>query len=215
MERWKPGERLIHEKESLGFYITGHPLDHFQRELKRSATTDTLEIQKVTEKREEKVGGVVAVLREITTKKGERMAFVTLEDLKGTLEVVVFSDLYRRRLALLKGNDPILIQGTTDVGEESVKLIARDVAPLKASSASVYHEVHFHLASRVVTRDQLERLKNLLANHRGALPAFIHLKGEGKGETILSLPKDLMVNPSDEMMMEVDSLFGTPVTFLQ
>jgi hypothetical protein len=73
-------------------------------------------------------------------------------------------------------------------------------------------EVHFHLPAGGISRHQLENLKNLLARHRGESSAFIHLKDAAKGETILVLPEGLKVNPSTNLIQEVDQLFGSPVT---
>jgi DNA polymerase-3 subunit alpha len=154
-------------------------------------------------------------VREVVTKNGDRMGFMTLEDLKGTVQVIVFSELYKRSLTLLAGQEPLLVRGHADVGEESVKVIAREIGPLRGIVIDSPREVHVHLSSQKVSREQLERLKSLLSRHRGASHAFIHLKEEAKGETILSLSEELRVEASRELAQEVDSLFGSSVTTLQ
>jgi DNA polymerase III subunit alpha len=224
---WDRREKLSYEKESLGFYITGHPLTDYVDELKKRSPLDTEALRNFTEEDSGKnvsLGGVVSALRETVTKKGDRMGFVTLEDLKGTLPVVVFSELYGRTHTVLKSEEPIFIRGTVDVEEESVKVIAREIVRLKdlmALNPAFYavpqngqKEVHFHLPAGRITRDQLETLKSLLSRHRGEIPAFIHLNDSSKGETILVLPEGLKVNPSNDMIREVDGLFGSPVTIL-
>jgi DNA polymerase-3 subunit alpha len=219
MPDWTIKERLSFEKESLGFYITGHPMTEYLEELKGRANADTARLRAMGEEeggRDVCVGGVVSALREIVTKNGDRMGFVTLEDLKGTVPVIVFSDLYRQAQPVLKGEEPILVRGTVDIEEESAKIIAREIAPLRRLSASRNgpREVHFHLAASRVTRDQLERLKKLIQSHQGRAPAYIHLNDSEKGETILMLPDGLKVNPTEELVREVDRLFGSPVTIL-
>jgi DNA polymerase-3 subunit alpha len=235
---WGQKERLSYEKECLGFYITGHPLSDFAEELKRRTPLDTEALRNFTEENSEKnvsFGGIVSSLRETVTKKGNRMGFVTLEDLKGTIPVVVFSDLYARTAGLLKTEEPLFVRGTVDVEEESVKIIAREIVRLKdlmAAGPVAYapsgvapqspgngsrngkQEVHFHLPEGL-TRDQLQTLKSLLARHLGESPAFIHLKDAQKGETILVLPEGMKINPSHDMIREVDQFFGSPVTTLQ
>ncbi|HEX5038321.1 MAG TPA: DNA polymerase III subunit alpha [bacterium] len=235
---WPQKEKLSFEKESLGFYITGHPLADVASELKQRTSLDTEAIRNFTEEDSEKniaFGGIVSSLRETVTKKGNKMGFVTLEDLKGTIPVIVFSDLYARTAGLLQTEEPLFVRGTVDVEEESVKIIAREIVRLKdlmavnpASYGSAPYnapqspgkgsgngrkEVHFHLPEGL-TRDQLQTLKTLLARHLGESPAFIHLKDAQKGETILVLPEGMKVNPSHDMMREVDQLFGSPVTIL-
>ncbi len=218
---WSSKEKLIFEKESLGFYITGHPLTDYINDLKARASVDTTTIRSAEDGKEVSFGGVVSSLKETITKKGDRMAFVTIEDLKGTVPVIVFSDLYRRVHALLKGDEPLFIRGSTDTGEDGVKVIAREIAPIRyvrdTGSLFLQREVHFHIPAGHVTRRQLEDLKTLLRGHGGDSMAFVHLIGlqEGKGETILKLPEELKVNPTDALMKEVDQLFGIPVTIFQ
>jgi DNA polymerase-3 subunit alpha len=221
---WDPREKLSFERESLGFYITGHPLSGLVDELRLRSALDTEALRNLTEADSDKTvsfGGVVSALRETVTKKGNRMGFVTLEDLKGTIPVVVFSDLYARTSGLLKTEEPLFVRGTVDVEEESVKMIAREIVRLRDLAPTARNgtengrkEVHFHLPAGM-TRDQLQTLKTLLERHRGEASAFLHLKDAAKGETILVLPEGLKVNPSRDMMREVDQLFGSPVTILQ
>jgi len=220
---WPQKEKLSFEKESLGFYITGHPLSDFAEELKKRSSLDTEALRNYTPEDSEKtvsIGGIVSALRETVTKKGDRMGFVTLEDLKGTVPVIVFSELYGRTHGLLKTDEPLFVRGVVDVEEENVKIIAREIVRLKDLTAAnpIFYadkrEVHFHLPEGRITRAQLERLRSLLARHRGESAAFVHLKDSQKGETILVLPEGLKVNPSSDLIREVDGLFGSPVTIL-
>ncbi|QQR80534.1 MAG: DNA polymerase III subunit alpha [Deltaproteobacteria bacterium] len=211
---WRPQEKLNFEREALGFYISGHPLTEHIELLKKFATGDTFSMREMEDGKDISFGGVVNALRETLTKKGEKMAFATIEDLKGIVSVIIFSDLYKQAHAFLHSSEPLFIRGTTDVGEDGVKIIARDVAPIQRlmqqGAAPTYHDVHFHLQSRKVTREQLEALKKLLLNHRGDASAFVHLP-----ETTLALPHSLKVNPTPKLKQEVDQLFGGSVTTLQ
>ena len=214
---WRNQEKLNYEREALGFYISGHPLTEHVELLKKFASSDTFRIREMTEEEDGKdvsFGGVVNALRETLTKKGEKMGFATVEDLKGIVPVIVFSDLYKQSQALLQSSEPLFIRGTTDIGEDGAKIIAREIVPLhrltQQGAAPVYHDVHFYLQSRPVSRDQLEALKKLLLNHRGQASAYIHLP-----ETTLALPQSLSVNPTQRLKQEVDQLFGGSVTILQ
>jgi DNA polymerase-3 subunit alpha len=216
---WTRREMLSFEKEALGFYISGHPLTDYIDTLRERSPYDTESIQTLEDGKEISFGGVVSSLREITTKGGDRMGFATIEDLKGTVSVIIFAELFKQIHPLLKGDDPIFIRGTVDVGEDAVKIVARQIVRLHSTSGNSpstgAREVHFHLSKARVTKEQLESLKSLLKSHRGEAPAYLHLndlKENGKGETILKLPDGLKVNPTEELVREVDRLFGTPVT---
>jgi len=227
---WGMRERLLHEKESLGFYITGHPLDEYRLELAESRAQTLHSLPELADGSTVLVVGVVSALREIVTRNGDRMGFVTLEDLSGTVQVVVFSDLYNNCLTLLKGQDPILVRGQTDQGEEGVKVIAREIAALRRAEgsssgaspsgaspigASPLRELHLHLETGQVSRPQLERLKEILAGHHGSSPVSLHFRELNKKETVLALPEDLMVDPSHELIQKLDQLFGGPVALVR
>lgn len=143
------------------------------------------------------------------------MAFVTLEDMKGSIEIIVFPELYRRRGALLKEDDPLIVSGQLDVSEESCKVIGRDLMRLQeAMQKSGIQGVHIQLKTPHVSKEQLERLRGVLQAHRGFTPTFIHFNDPKEGETVLTLPEDLCAQPSEDLVRAVDQLFGTPVTQL-
>jgi DNA polymerase-3 subunit alpha len=212
---WPETEKLAMEKEALGFYITGHPLRRYQDQIKRLASFDTLKCQKAVDKAEVGLCGVVASLKEIMTRKGDRMAFITLEDLVGTIEVVVFSDVYAQVSALLKSEVPIFVKGTLDHNEETVKLLAREVLSLEQLKLQKTRSVHFSVAKDLMTSRALEELKGILVRFPGSLPTYLHLLEEGRGETVLALPPDLEVGLSEEFLGEVERLFGASSVALQ
>ncbi len=215
IEEWPLREMLSYEKEALGFYLSGHPLKEFQKELSGAGNTDTISMREMGDKASVRLGGVVAAMREIVTKKGDRMAFMTLEDLKGTVEVVVFPELFKKRGSLLKQDDPIFVTGNLDVGEETCKIIGRDICLLTdAKQGASVSGVHIQLRVPSVSKQQLEHLRKILESHRGFTPTYIHLSDPRRGETVLTLPEELNAQPSDDLVSAVDRLFGTPVTQL-
>ncbi|MDO8643980.1 MAG: DNA polymerase III subunit alpha, partial [bacterium] len=212
---WPMKKKLAFEKESLGFYITGHPLKEYEHLLDQRGLVHSDQLKEMrADGKGIRIGGIVSALREITTKSGNRMAFVTLEDLKGFVQVIVFAELYKKVMPLLKSDQPILTLGDLDLGEgeEEIKILARDIAPLVRQT--VGHEVHVRLASARIRKEQLEDLKKLIQSHRGKIPLVLHLQDPSAGETILSLPQELGVEPSPDLLKSVNSLFGGEVTSL-
>ncbi len=108
---WPESQRLAFEKETLGFYLTGHPLTRYAEALQRLTTTNTQQIREIADGQEIVIGGVVNTLKEITTKKGDRMAFVTLEDLNGVVEVIIFAELYKNSYIAAEGRRTHFHQG--------------------------------------------------------------------------------------------------------
>lgn len=212
VSEWAERQLLAYEKESLGFYITGHPLVQYEEMLAQYANTDTAALSEVADNQEVRLGGVVAKLREITTRRGDRMGFMTLEDLKGSAEVVVFSDLFAEALPLIKGDRPLFVLGTADTDGENVKVIAKSIWPIDDAPQKLTKSVHFFLHQPEVTPNHLAQLKNMLSRFPGECPAFVHLIVPEKSETVLSLPPELKLAPSPQLVATVDKLFGHSVT---
>ncbi len=196
---WPENVLLAHEKESLGFYITGHPLAQHADLLRRFADVRTPDLAECATGREVKIGGVVAALREVRTKKGQLMGFVTLEDLEGMVEVVVFSDVYAASSPLLKSERPILVSGTVEHDGEASKIIAREVFPLTEVRERLGVPFHFRLTAPGLSAEHFEKLKAILAAHRGPCPAVLHLILPNHSETVIALPDALRVKPTPDL----------------
>ncbi len=209
---WPEKTLLDYEKESLGFYLSGHPLTEYLPLLKTYATHTTESLQELTGKRDVRIGGVVSTLKEITTKKGDRMAFIGLEDLAGMVEVVVFSDVYAANIERLKDGRPLLVTGTAEPGEEMVKLLATDIIYMDEVPARLTKSIHFRVKAAASDATHLTSLKTILAQYKGACPAFLHVLIPDQSETVMALPKELGVVPSRELMASVNLLFGENVT---
>ncbi len=112
-EEWRESQKLSYEKEILGFYITGHPLTRYAESLPDLKTVDIQALADYEDKENVRLVGMVAALKEINSKKGERMAFATIEDLTGSCEVIIFSHVYRKSSTVLKEEGPLWIAGFT------------------------------------------------------------------------------------------------------
>ncbi len=238
VEEWTEKERLSHEKESIGFYVSGHPLDQYSKELKRYAR-QIAQAMRARPQEKVTVAGVVAALRERPTKTGKRMAWVTLEDLTGHLEVIAFPGKDGSRSTmdpktgkwtkagpkpgfdhwepLLKGDDPILVTGTVQVNSRDeqnpvVELIAEEVQSLREVREKRVRRLELKLAADMATEDQLGRLAALAKKHAGATPVAVALQMPGEAETLLGTA--LKVQVSDELLDAVNRLFGARVAEL-
>ena len=228
VEDWSAQQLLIFEKESLGFYITGHPLDKYEGAIKKLPSGTIAKLREKSSNGEVKVGGVVTALRLRNTKKGERYASFQLEDRTGFIEVIVWPDLYRRCMETLVLDDPILVQGRLEVGEERVQIIANDVTPLaqvshqaqKIPSPGVQSRreengdgVHFYLRAPEVTSEELGGLHDTLLQYPGPCTVFLHLFMPNRSETIIELPIRLRVTSTPALLEAVERLFGNRITF--
>jgi DNA polymerase-3 subunit alpha len=208
---WGEADRLSYEKEAIGFYITGHPLSDHQDEIKRLGTLDTVAIKAASDGMSVTLAGVAAKVKEKVTKKGDRMAFVDLEDLKGTVEVICFPDCFAKAAEHLTGDEPLLVKGVVDKDERGVKIKATSVEPLSGAAAARTTRLRLRLEATGLTREKLVLLRQTLAKHPGACRVSLHLKVPGKGEAVLALPGQYRVAAEPELFDAVNQLFGHPV----
>jgi DNA polymerase-3 subunit alpha len=127
---WDEMNLLRNEKEALGFYISGNPLDKYRRELSAFDIGGIFELSNAADKEEIETAGLVVGMKKLRTKKGELMAYLGLEDGEGSVEVVVFPELYRSSMDLLKKDTPVLVKGTLDKTEKGLKIVARGLSGL-------------------------------------------------------------------------------------
>lgn len=212
---WPDSQRLAFEKETLGFYLTGHPLTPYAVALQRLATTNTQRIREVADGQEIIIGGVVNALKEINTKKGDRMAFVTLEDLNGVVEVIIFSDLYKSSTLFLKSEDPIFIKGRVDAGEESIKVIASEVFPFEQAVSQLTTRVHLWVKSEGLGRQDLVAIKEILQDCRGNCPVYLHLILPEKWEAIIDMGQEWKLSSSDQLVHRMRDLLGYEAVHFQ
>jgi len=205
---WPDGQRLAFEKETLGFYLTGHPLTPYAATLRRLATVDSQSIRGVPDGQEITIGGVVNALKEINTKKGDRMAFVTLEDLQGVVEVIIFAELFKNSSLLLKGEEPVFIKGRVDAGEENTKVIAGEVFSFEEAVKKLTSSVHLRVRSEGLGREDLVAIKEIFQDYRGNCPAYLHLILPEKREAVIDLGDEWKLNSSEQLVQRMRDLLG-------
>jgi DNA polymerase-3 subunit alpha len=212
---WPDKEMLKAEHEALGFYITAHPLDKYEADLKRFTNAACEQLSTRDDQTKVSVGGVIQGLKLRNSRKGDRYASFTLEDKSGTVEVIAWPETYRKCESVFSTDEPVCVVGTLEVGEERCQIIADEVVPLVAARARSTQEVHFALRAERVTEETLRTLRATLAQYRGECPAYLHLLLPNQTETIIALPRDLRVAPTEGMVEAVEQLLGRGVASLQ
>jgi DNA polymerase-3 subunit alpha len=205
---WGRAQVLASEKETLGFYITGHPLAEYRTVLERRATGAIGDLAGMPDKATVRLGAIVTAVKEISTKSGDRMAFVTLEDLSGTLEAVVFPDVYRSSMLHLAKDSLVLVKGQLDVAEETVKLLVSEVAPLAGSGNGAPALVEVTLAGAGASSDGLQRLRALVERHPGEAAFRIQLHLPEGGYVIIAPASTLTIAPGESFQAAVEAEFG-------
>lgn len=205
-EDFAKAERLAQEKEVLGLYVSDHPLLEKEKFLK---TRTQFSLEDLKEQREGLVcwvGGIVTKVTQITTKKGELMAFLALEDLEGSAEIVVFPSVYQKRRELMEEDVFIRVQGRLDIKDEECKLIAQEIEPLEAEDKET-PGLHVRLSEDFFNRKLLDQLKDILRNHPGPAPVFLEVKEQDR-ITTLRLGQSYQVKTYSPLFAELKALVG-------
>lgn len=224
---WHDKEKLAFEKEALGFLITGHPMDRYVDDIKRLSNTSIADMVELPDGSEVRICGIVAALKEITTKKGDRMGFVTIEDLTGSVEITVFSDIYATTSMLLKSDDPLLVVGKLEKGEKGCKVLvmkggeenngkrfqrdrgpAGDIKLLAEARAQTTKKVSFLLKAEKTPIEHIALLKEIVQRHPGTVPVCVQFLIPERSRSLMPLAPEMNVAASDDLRLEVERLLG-------
>ncbi len=206
---WKESQLLAHEKESVGFYISGHPLAAFEADIKRYATATTETIENIQDGKEVTICGIIAGMKiKVTKKSQEKMAILDLEDLAGTVEVVVFPDLYRSSQHLLLTDTPLIVAGTLDKSEQGNKIKAVRLHLLAEVKKRGTTRMDIRFSATGLTQDDLLKVKEILLRYNGTVPVFLRLQNPTRKDSLISVGKEVRVNPSEQLISELEALLG-------
>lgn len=210
IQEMSPKLLLQYEKEMTGVYITGHPLDEYRERLEKMPCSVQV-LQEYAEDEEwEKfdrmnvtLGGMIIETRMNTTKANKLMCFITLEDLYGTIECLVFPRIYDRLARMIQNDTVVVIRGTLSLREdEEPKLLVEDIRPLdSAESAPLAPERPKRLYLKIENRALTPMAQNLLREHPGSMVVRAVIQG-----TVYELP--LRVAPDGELIKALENLLG-------
>ena len=192
-------ERLAWEKEFLGFYVTGHPLDDYQTKMRFFTATSSLNGEDFHDKQRVMVAGIATEVKRIATKKGDTMCFVTLEDFSGSLEITVFPRTFYDTVSFLTVDTPLAVEGRLDVTEDAVKMLAEQIWPLAEYNPNYYVSIKPELAKPEV----YDRMRQVFLAHHGDSVLYLRVRGDWKK----SQP-EYWLDGSAESVAELEKILG-------
>ncbi|WYD80575.1 MAG: DNA polymerase III subunit alpha [Candidatus Electrothrix gigas] len=208
MEEWPDLQKLSYEKETIGFFLTGHPLDGVIETIRMVADAEIEALDSWREGQAVRVGGLIQQYKEIITKKGDRMAFAVLEDMTSRVEVIVFSDAFANCSHFLGKDEPLIVLGTIQQGERGAKIIAEDIYPLDQAIEQFTEQATVLLHADRIGRNKLVQLKELIYQFHGATPITLTLHFDGRGEVDILPMKDITIRPCPDFFDKVKASFG-------
>ncbi len=203
-EEYEKGELLHMEKESLGLYVSEHPLSGIRDQLRRKTDCALSELERRRDGEIVVVGGIVSAIKQLTTKKGEPMVFVGLEDVTGSVEVVAFNSVYAQARDLIVQDRILVVKGRVDHKQQGeTKLIALEITPFEAVLER--REVRLKVDARIAPAGLIRELADVVGRYPGEAPVYVEAV-TSYGPKLLELgPK---VQPIPDFFAEAKALLG-------
>ena len=233
---WSEIEQLKYEKETLGLYWTGHPIDRYASDLREygaKSTADLVPRREAAALSDESddavgesvprlehgnghnrlaedvsIGGIVSGLRPLKTRKGDRMCVFTLEDAGGSIEVVVFPDAFKQHGHYAENARNVLVHGRFERDDESVRILASEIVPLELVRERLARSVAIRLSMPPHGRATFERLLDVLAQHRGDRRLAFVILDQDRHLRVTADVSGIRVRPSERLVAEVEKICG-------
>jgi DNA polymerase III subunit alpha len=203
---WERDELLRREKETLGLYVSSHPLTPLRAQMARAVDSSLREFSTLRDGQIVTVGGIVASVRQLVTKKGDTMAFVELDDATDTIEVTVFAKTWAKARDLLAADRIVLIKGRVEHRSETeIKLMAMEVVPFEA--AADFGVVKLRVDARLAPSKVVDELKQLICEYPGEAPVELVVETT-VGRKTLRFGSGFRVRPDGDFMAEARALLG-------
>ncbi|HEX2443301.1 MAG TPA: DNA polymerase III subunit alpha [Vicinamibacterales bacterium] len=212
---WTEAQQLVGEKEALGFYMSGHPIDRFADELGAFGARRLAAL--VTSEADVAAAGIVGAVRALKTRKGDRMAVFAFEDVGASVEVVVFPEAFQKFGSLVVSDAMLVVRGKFEKDDESARLVATEILPLTSVRERIAREVAIRLSVPPHGRPTFEALAELLARHRGDRRVSLELdvRGQPGPMRVVADVAQVRVRPSEKLVAEVEALCGNGTVTLR
>jgi len=202
---------LTFEKQVLGFYITTNPLSHHAETISLYSTLNSSQLADHTQDVQIIIGGMINKIRFHLTKTGRnagsKMAVFTLDDLQGSVEVVMFPDVLNKYGGLLLKDTVVFVKGKLDFRREKPNILAVELIPLDEVTERLAGKVKISLDAADVTKEKIATIKSICRSHRGKSPVYVAIRTD-KGRVFAAADRQLSVNPDIDFCREIRQLVG-------
>lgn len=206
---WPEHDLLRYEKEMIGFYVSGHPLAAFSSVMERFSTCPVDRLSVRADGEEVQIGGIILTARHTVTKKNnERMAILTLEDLTGNLDILVFPRAYESARPYLNVDAPVFVRGKLNLKEDNPKIIAEQIFPLTETQKRLTKAIFVNVDLPSVQPEMLDSLKSVFSDHQGSCRVLIDFSYPTGEKLVMEVDPQNRVNPSDELVQDIEAVLG-------
>ncbi len=208
---WPLDQKLKGEKDTLGFYVTGHPLTRFTEEIERFAETRVADLAGRVDQ-SVRTAGVLVSLKKQKIKKGlnegKSMLKAVIEDTSGSVPVAIFASLYERVQGWVREDLPVLVTGMVREAGGALELTVQEITPLEGIRERRARELAIRVNLAYADESVLARLQERLRSHPGTTPVSIRLVRPGEFEATLKAADSMRIAPSPRLTSEIQALAG-------
>ncbi|MFU8779468.1 MAG: DNA polymerase III subunit alpha [Kiritimatiellia bacterium] len=210
---WHENVLLAAERELLGVYMSGHPLSHCEYLLKLYETASLSNLADIENGTHVRIGGLASTVVKRTTKNKETMAIVQLEDLNGTIEVVVWPSTYTRYAPVLQQDAILLVCGSATVKDNSTNLIAKEIYLLQDAPMHFAQSVSIHITTPQIDQ-HLAKLKEVIKLHPGTVPVSLCLLFPDGNKVVVNADVEFRVLPDASLIKSIEQILGENTVFV-
>ena len=209
LPEWPQHELLAHEKELLGFYVTGHPLTPFAPILEKYCLATTAKLAELPNRSLTRIGGLIAAVQQGMSKKsGKPYAMVTLEDLEGSVQILCMNENFDKYRELFVENKAILVIGEVNTGEDRPKIFPQEIMPLEDAPKKYTKQVHLRLHTAHLQPGDVAAALDLVSAYPGKCPLLLCFMRPAGGTIFMDTNERFGVAPSLKLQQAVDERFG-------
>ncbi|MCX7015336.1 MAG: OB-fold nucleic acid binding domain-containing protein, partial [Candidatus Sumerlaeota bacterium] len=204
---WTEKEKLQHEKELLGFFVSGHPLDDYAADMRSFATLTSSTLQTAADQSEATMIGVVTRVQPKVDRSGSTMAFVEIADLEGSFEALIFSRIYEQCRHRVLEDAVLLIKGRVSESSGERKLLVDEVQEVEEARNKRARTVDLTLSESDITEERVDELRRIAKRHKGSRPLRLRIDaGAAGGEIVIEADDQMKVNPSNALAKDLKAL---------
>jgi len=210
VEEWTRYKTLGHEKEVLGFYLSGHPLDKYRDEIEYLSTHLITELPNLADNTQVRNGGIITASKISSTKRdpSKSIAFLTLEDFSGSIEAILFSDFFKKYRPLIEEDTMVFIRGKLSKRDgDNPKIIIEEMIPIEKARNKFTKKVLIALTAQGLKPAELESIDNVVHNAGGKCDLFIEVKTSANERLMLKSGK-YRINADNKTISELRELLG-------
>ncbi|MBU1331251.1 MAG: DNA polymerase III subunit alpha [Gammaproteobacteria bacterium] len=206
-------ERLKGEKDTLGLYLTGHPIDEYESEVRRFARQRIVDLKPA--RGDQTIAGLIVNLRVMKNKKGDKMGFITLDDRSGRIEASLFAEAFASNQALLQSDALVVVEGevSNDDFSGGLRLRAKRVMSLEEARTGLADSLRLKINNAALKGDRLRWLADVCSKHKGACPITLDYSSDD-AKALLQFGEQWRIDPADSLIQALRDQFGRDNVFL-